>query len=49
MKKKEIQESPLPPPTKFIKKLKPIKPEEDIFETLTEERLGPTISRHKII
>jgi hypothetical protein len=47
MKKKEIQESPLPPPTKFIKKLKPIKPEEDIFETLTEERLGPTISRHK--
>ena len=42
--KNEIEEPPLLP-IKSIKALKPIKPEEDGYETLTEER--PTITRHK--
>ena len=40
----KIEEPPLLP-IKSIKAFKPIKPEEDGYETLTEER--PTITRHK--
>ena len=40
----KIEEPPLLP-IKSIKAFKPIKPEEDGYETLTEER--PTMSRHK--